>query len=75
MTRQHIHFQSSNNAISGIRHNSSVLIHIDMKLAMDNGIKFYMSKNGVILSSGNDNGIINAKYIETITDNYSYIMR
>jgi hypothetical protein len=46
-----------------------------MKLAMDNGIKFYMSKNGVILSSGNDNGIINAKYIETITDNYSYIMR
>jgi hypothetical protein len=47
-----------------------------MKMAMDDGIKFYMSKNGVILSSGNDLGVIDIKYIKSIkyrneVENYS----
>jgi 2'-phosphotransferase len=52
MSRTHIHFASDPNAISGFRSSSSVLIHIDMLNAMTDGIKFYMSDNGVILSEG-----------------------
>ena len=66
MSRQHIHFQSSENAISGIRNSSKILIYINMELAINDGIKFYMSKNDVILSPGNDKGIIDIKYIKSI---------
>jgi 2'-phosphotransferase len=62
MSRTHIHFASEPNAISGFRASSSVLIHIDMLNAMTDGIKFYMSDNGVILSEGP----INPKYFSKI---------
>lgn len=64
-SRTHIHFASSPDAISGYRQSSTVLIHIDMKLAMEDGIEFWMSSNGVILSTG-INGIIDKKYFNKI---------
>lgn len=65
MNRKHIHFTDKINSISGIRYNSDVLIYINMEKAINDGIKFYKSKNGVILSEG-DKGIINTKYFEKI---------
>lgn len=64
-SRTHIHFASSPAAVSGYRQSSTVLIHIDMKLAMQDGIEFWMSSNGVILSTG-INGIIDKKYFNKI---------
>ena len=52
MSRTHIHFASKPNAISGFRGSSNVLVHVNMYLAMADGIKFYMSDNEVILSEG-----------------------
>jgi 2'-phosphotransferase len=52
MSRTHIHFASEHNAKSGFRTSSTVLIHIDMLNAMTDGIKFFISENGVILSEG-----------------------
>lgn len=52
MSRTHIHFASSPDAISGFRSSSEVLIYLDMEKAMMAGIEFYMSKNDVILSEG-----------------------
>lgn len=52
MGRTHIHFASKPNALSGFRSDSSVLIYIDMAKAMTDGIEFFMSENGVILSVG-----------------------
>jgi 2'-phosphotransferase len=52
MNRTHIHFASSPEGISGFRPSSDVLIYIDMKSAMENGIEFFMSTNEVILSKG-----------------------
>ena len=62
MSRDGIHFASSINAKSGFRYTSNVIIHIDMEKAMDDGIKFYMSSNGVILSKSK----IDPKYISNI---------
>jgi 2'-phosphotransferase len=53
MERKHVHFAKgdgdSSEVISGMRQNSSVKIYIDMARAMEDGIEFYESDNGVIL--------------------------
>jgi len=48
--------------ISGMRNSSSILIFIDLKKALGGGLKFWKSANGVILSDGNDQGIIPAEF-------------
>ena len=62
MSRTHIHFASSPDAISGFRTSSKVLVHINMEQAMLDGIKFYLSENNVILSEGP----IDSKYFSKI---------
>jgi 2'-phosphotransferase len=62
MNRNHIHFCESTESYSGFRKSSTVGIVIDVALAMKNGIEFYKSKNDVILSSGDSNGVILPKY-------------
>ena len=61
MTRKHIHFASGLNAMSGFRKNSECLIYLDMHKALQDGIEFYKSSNGVILSEG-VNGKLDPKY-------------
>lgn len=65
MNRTHIHFASGQHAISGFRKSSEVLIYVNMKLAMADGIKFYLSDNGVILTEGVD-GILDPKYFSLV---------
>lgn len=69
LSRKHIHFAKSepsdHTVISGARGSSKVLIYIDMKIAMNDGIDFYLSDNGVILSEGKD-GKIDPKYFKKI---------
>lgn len=69
MTRNHIHFSigmpGDNNVISGMRTNSEVVIVLDLKRALDDGIVFYLSSNNVILSEGL-NGIIQPTYFKDV---------
>ena len=67
MKRNHIHFAKTKNVSSGIRKNADVYIYIDVINAMKDGIKFYESSNGVILSPGiGKNGIIPEKYFPRV---------
>ena len=54
MKRNHIHLAvgEPNDARSGIRRDSSIIIYIDLKKAIDSGIKFFISPNNVILTEG-----------------------
>ena len=65
MKRQHIHLATAIDAKSGARKNCDVHIYIDMAQAMADGIQFYMSANGVILTEGAD-GILAPKYFSRI---------
>ena len=65
MNRTHIHLIATPDARSGYRRSSDVLIHIDMAAAMRDGIQFYRSANGVVLSEGID-GVIDPKYIQQV---------
>lgn len=69
MGRQYIHCAiaepENDSVISGMRTTSKVLIYIDMAKAMADGIKFFMSANKVILTSG-INGVLDTKYFHHV---------
>lgn len=66
--RNHIHFASrTKDVVSGMRKNCEIAIYIDMAKAMADGIEFWRSDNGVILTSGKD-GVLDKKYFEKIID-------
>lgn len=72
MNRNHIHFAkglpADGSVISGMRTNCQVYIYINLELALAEGIKFYRSANEVLLSPGNEKGIILPKYFLKVLD-------
>jgi 2'-phosphotransferase len=82
MARTHVHFASGLPAgfkpedtdtatapvISGMRNSSSVLVYVDIKKAVEAGVKFWKSENGVILSEGDENGLIGLQYFSKVED-------
>lgn len=65
MARNHVHFAigypGDGEVISGMRTTCEIYIEIDLPKALKEGMKFYISKNKVILSSGFGN-VISPKY-------------
>jgi 2'-phosphotransferase len=69
MERIHIHFTTNlevSKVVSGMRKSSEVFIFIDLEKALQDGFKFYESHNGVILTSGNHNGVLPTNYFKKI---------
>ena len=64
MSREQIHFAQGINALSGIRKDCTVRIFIDLQQAINNGLKFYLSENGVILTSD----VVLPKYFSKVTN-------
>ncbi|CAG9101303.1 unnamed protein product [Plutella xylostella] len=73
MSRQHIHFAKGTpgdkTVISGLRRDAEVFIYLDLQKALDDGLKFFESENGVILTAGNKDGYILPKYFLKVTSN------
>jgi 2'-phosphotransferase len=65
MSRKHIHIAKSLTAKSGKRSKCDLLVYIDMNAAMKDGILFYESENGVILTEGKD-GVLEPKYLKYV---------
>ena len=70
MGRCHIHMTKISpdigKVISGARSTCDVIVVVNVKHAMKDGLKFFFSKNEVLLSSGNDDGMIPVKYFHRI---------
>ncbi|VUZ55452.1 unnamed protein product [Hymenolepis diminuta] len=65
MRRRHIHFvmdPEDKKVISGMRQTAEILIYVDINAAIRHGIKFYRSKNNVVLTEGNTDGLLPTKY-------------
>ena len=69
MKRNHIHLAigEPNQAKSGIRYNSLIIIYIDLKKAINDGIVFKISPNRVILTDGIE-GFLSSKYFLKVYD-------
>ncbi|SJL02253.1 related to tRNA 2'-phosphotransferase 1 [Armillaria ostoyae] len=52
--------------IPGIRDSSRILIYIDVAKALEAGIKFYLSKNGVVLTPGNESGYLEPRFFHKV---------
>jgi 2'-phosphotransferase len=69
MARLHVHFSSGlptdGGVISGMRQSVNILIYLDVSMALQDGMKLYISDNKVILTEGFD-GVVPVKYFEKI---------
>ncbi|GLT51931.1 hypothetical protein SLA2020_253020 [Shorea laevis] len=69
MNRLHVHFScglpTDGEVISGMRRNVNILIFLDVRKALEEGMKLYISDNKVILTEGFD-GVVPVKYFEKI---------
>ena len=51
-----------------MRTSSQILIFINLQKALDAGIKFFLSDNGVILTEGDDEGLLKPEFFERVED-------
>ncbi|KAG7822872.1 hypothetical protein KL909_003475 [Ogataea angusta] len=78
MKRNHVHFakglprwfsnNSDNTVISGMRKSCDLLIYLDVDKIKNSPLTFYESGNGVILTPGDENGIVGLQYFKEVTD-------
>ena len=70
MGRNHVHFGTSDSFkgnLSGFRSNSELLVYLNLEKAIDEGLKFYISKNNV-LCPGDEKRFIQSKYFKYIKE-------
>lgn len=68
MKRNHIHLAQGipgDNVMSGMRNSSQILIFVDVQKALDAGVLFYLSANGVVLTDG-DEGFLSPTYFQRV---------
>jgi 2'-phosphotransferase len=72
MTRNHMHFSTGlpedkqGGVISGMRSDAELLIYVDIQKSMEDGILWWLSENGVVLTEGDENGILSSKYFKKV---------
>jgi 2'-phosphotransferase len=72
MSRNHIHFstglpEDKQGVISGMRNDAEILIYIDIKRSLEDGaVLWWISENGVVLTEGNENGVLETKYFKKV---------
>lgn len=53
---------------SGMRNSSTLLMLIDLRKALDAGIAFFLSANGVVLTPGDKNGVLGVEFFERVVE-------
>ncbi|KZT70806.1 hypothetical protein DAEQUDRAFT_667090 [Daedalea quercina L-15889] len=69
MSRNHIHLAQGipgSGVISGMRNSSQILIYVDVQKALDAGIKFFLSDNGVVLTEGDEKGFLSPDFFARV---------
>ncbi|KAK3723544.1 tRNA 2'-phosphotransferase [Vermiconidia calcicola] len=54
--------------ISGMRKSSTILMFLDVRKAMEAGLKFGTSDNGVVLTEGNQKGLVPLEFFQRVED-------
>lgn len=60
--------------VSGMRVSSTILIFLDLRKALERGLKFFMSENGVVLSEGDDNGVVSLDFFERVEEKSGQVL-
>jgi len=67
MNRNHIHFstglpEENSGVISGMRNDAEILIYVDVKKSLEDGVVWWLSENGVVLTEGDESGVLGTKH-------------
>jgi 2'-phosphotransferase len=54
--------------VTGIRSSAKVLIYVDVQKAIEAGIEFWLSENGVVLTEGNEKGFLLPRFFDKVLD-------
>ncbi|PPR03781.1 hypothetical protein CVT24_007523 [Panaeolus cyanescens] len=71
MNRNHIHLAqdvTGKGVVSGMRNSSQVLIFINLTKALEAGLKFFLSDNGVVLTEGDERGFLDREFFDRVED-------
>ena len=73
MARHHVHLAKGllgeAGVISGMRRNAELFIWVNVREALEDGLRFFESANGVILGDGRDgDGVIPSKYFSVVIE-------
>mmetsp|Transcript_4468 Transcript_4468/g.10369 ORF Transcript_4468/g.10369 Transcript_4468/m.10369 type:complete len:313 (-) Transcript_4468:160-1098(-) len=70
MSRNHIHFATRlpmpGEVCSGVRSDCHIAIFVDVASAMADGLRFYRSANGVILTAGDVHGMVPSRHFASV---------
>ncbi|KAM7223810.1 RNA 2'-phosphotransferase, Tpt1 / KptA family domain containing protein [Rhypophila decipiens] len=72
MGRNHVHCsiglpEDEQGVISGMRKDAEVLVYVDVERSIkEAGMKWWMSENGVVLTEGDENGLVPLKYFREV---------
>ena len=74
MKRNHIHLaagppsqeEGSQPALSGIRRDCDLLVSVNAALAISAGVPFFRSANGVVLTPGDERGVLSAEFFRSV---------
>ena len=68
--RGHIHFvrraPQADEVVAGVRRGGEVCIFVDVQRAIEDGIPFFITLSKVLVSPGNEEGVIPVKYIAKV---------
>ncbi|KAJ4141115.1 tRNA 2'-phosphotransferase [Fusarium equiseti] len=70
MSRNHVHCSAGTpeeGIVSGMRKDAELIIEVDMEASLKDGIKWWLSDNGVLLTEGDEQGILSTKYFKSVT--------
>jgi 2'-phosphotransferase len=71
MSRNHVHCSAGDpgqdpTVISGMRHDAELMVYIDVEASMKEGMKWWLSDNGVVLTEGDEEGCVPAKFFKEV---------
>jgi 2'-phosphotransferase len=51
-----------------MRNSANILIYVNVQKALDTGIQFFLSCNGVVLTEGDESGYLRPQFFQRVTD-------
>jgi 2'-phosphotransferase len=71
MGRNHVHFstglpEDKQGVISGMRSDAEILVYVDVRKSVEDGMEWWISDNGVVLTEGNEEGLVPTKYFTKV---------
>ncbi|KAI9166840.1 tRNA 2'-phosphotransferase 1 [Paramyrothecium foliicola] len=70
MGRNHVHCSAGTpeeGVVSGMRRDAELVLDIDLERSLRDGLKWWQSDNGVLLTEGDETGLLSAKYFKLVT--------